>query len=101
MALASEIHSNVVPKIRRIKLTDAVRYRIALVRRAYELDCPHAAYDYTAIDQAKRELADELIALVEAQESVERAARLRRLPNRAVAAVVELSLRPKRGRRRA
>jgi len=81
--------STLLPRVTRLRLTEAVRCRIAIVRRAARLSYPQ-------YELAKIELADEILALVDEQEQ---AARLRRLPERAAPAVVSVCHEAKRRRR--
>lgn len=82
-----------VPKLRALVITDAVRSRIALVRRGDELQLPN-------LEQLRLELADEVLQAVDEQER-DRAAGLRALRSPApLRPFVEVTLRPKRSRRR-
>jgi len=87
--------SPLLPRVTRLRLTDAVRCRIAIVRRAARLV---DAIGYSKYELAKVEIAEEILALVDDQEH---AARLRQLPATTVAAVVDVRLVPKRRRRSA
>ncbi len=77
-------------KLQYLKLTGEIEARIALVRGARALG------NASLLDQAKGELADELLSAI-ATQSVQHAARLARLPERTRGGVKVLTL---KGRRR-
>jgi hypothetical protein len=85
-----------LPKITRLNLTDEARYLVALARAAIARPGEACEHDWRTLEQAKCDLADEILALVDAQDTVPCIDR-RALPRRAgPPIVVEVSLRPKR-----
>lgn len=79
-------------KLRTLKLTDAVCTQLDRVARAQEL-YPDETHGYALVEIEQLRLAELVLEALAQQE-----ARARRLPDRAVPVVVEVSLRPKRKR---
>jgi hypothetical protein len=84
-------------KLSRLKLTDAIKARIAIVRfgETYVNGGGVGPLTYSDLDLLKVELANELLLELEQQEA-DRVAQLNDLPRPGPVPVVEVSLHPKR-----
>lgn len=80
-----------------IPITEAIRNRLKILRLAKDcVSCDPLGISYGQWEVLKLEFADEVIAEIERSDN--RRARLEALPPREPAAVIEVSLRPKRRR---
>lgn len=87
--------------LKKLELTEAIRARLAIVRRAEEcMNGDGRLQPYSLVERLKFELAEEVIAEVARQEMVRaaRVADIDRQLERRPAVVVEVTLRPKRKR---